>query len=204
MTINTIRQNLVELSTDTPIWSHFFTVAPLVVIGTKEGEGYNLAPKHMVTPLGQQNYFGFVCTPRHSTYHNVQREQTFTVSFPKPDQVVLASLAASARCEAAGLSKPVLEALPTAPATRIDAPVLRDAYLYLECELDRIVDDFGDYSLIAGRILTAFVEESALRVSEGDEQQMLYDAPLLAFLAYGRFARVQETYAFPYPKDFKN
>lgn len=204
MTTETLPDRFVALDTKEAIWPHFFTVAPLVVIGTKEDSGYNLAPKHMVTPLGQDNYFGFVCTPRHSTYHNIKKEGGFTVSFPKPDQVVLTSLAATARCEETSLPKPVLENIPTVPATQIDALFLRDAYLYLECELDRIVDGFGEYSLIAGRIVAAFVEEDALRVSEGNEQEMLYQSPLLAFLAYGRFAKVQNTFAFPYPKDFKN
>jgi len=34
----------VELSLDYPFWGRFFTVAPLVVVGTVEGSGFNLAP----------------------------------------------------------------------------------------------------------------------------------------------------------------
>ena len=79
---------LVSLDVELPIWGQFYTVAPLAVIGTKEEGGYDLAPKHMVTPLGRENYFGFVCTPNHGTYHNVKKENVFTVSFPRPDQVV--------------------------------------------------------------------------------------------------------------------
>ena len=91
-------EKLITLDTELPIWNQFYTVAPLVVIGTKEGDAYDLAPKHMATPLGRENYFGFVCTPRHSTYHNVKKEKAFTVSFPRPDQVILTSLAAWPRC----------------------------------------------------------------------------------------------------------
>lgn len=197
------KAQLVELDTTQPIWRHFFTVAPLVLIGTREGERYNLAPKHMATPLGQRNYFGFVCTPRHSTYRNVVAEEAFTVSFPRPNQVVLASLAATARGEECGLSKPVLAGLPTRKGERVDALFLDDAYLMLECELDRIVDGFGDYSLIAGKVVRAVVDESALRGSERDEQQLIHEDPLLAFLAYGRFAEIHESYAFPYPRHFE-
>ena len=93
-------QTLVKLNLDKPIWDRFFWVSPLSVIGTLEEDGTpNLAPKHMVTPMGWQNYFGFVCTPRHSTYRNVEREGVFTVSMPRPDQVVLASLCAAPRCD---------------------------------------------------------------------------------------------------------
>jgi hypothetical protein len=57
------------LDKDQPIWDRFFTVAPLVLIGSKDEDGeFNLAPKHMVTPLGWANYIGFVCTPPHRTY----------------------------------------------------------------------------------------------------------------------------------------
>ncbi len=82
---------LVSLGTHHPIWDRFFWVAPLVVIGTREVSGeFDLAPKHMVCPLGWQNYFSFVCTPKHATYRNAQREKAFTVSYPRPDQVVIA------------------------------------------------------------------------------------------------------------------
>ena len=198
------KEKHVELDTSQPIWRHFFTVAPLVLIGTKEGGHYNLAPKHMATPLGQENYFGFVCTPDHRTYHNVKKTKAFTVSFPRPDQVVLTSLAATPRDDSCTLPKPVVEKLPTSKASKIDALFLEDAYLLLECELDRIVDGFGRYSLIAGRIVRAVVDESAKRHSDKDEQELIYNNPLLAFLPYGRFAEIRETIAFPYPKEFKD
>ena len=59
-----------------PIWDRFFSVSPLIIVGSKESketEGYDLAPKHMATSLGWDNYFGFVCTPRHKTYQNIQK-----------------------------------------------------------------------------------------------------------------------------------
>ena len=43
------KRNIISLNTDKSIWDHFYTVAPLVVIGTKEGDGFDLAPKHMAT-----------------------------------------------------------------------------------------------------------------------------------------------------------
>ena len=69
-------RDVVTLDTAFPIWERFFTVAPLVLIGTREVDGtYDLAPKHMVTPLGWGNYFGFVCTPRHATYANASAKR---------------------------------------------------------------------------------------------------------------------------------
>ena len=196
--------NILSLDTSQPIWDHFFTVAPLVVIGTKEGDGYDMAPKHMVTALGHDNYFGFVCTPRHSTYHNVKEHGVFTVSFPKPDQVVLTSLAASPRCDDEQDGKEILNHMPTVSAPGIDGEFLKDSYLFLECEYMQTVDGFGNHSLICGKIVGAYVDHDYKRVSEMDEQEMVHAAPLLAYLAYGRFARIEDSIAFPFPKDFKN
>ena len=76
---------LIPLATGQPIWDRFFTVFPLVIVGSKEPDGrYDLAPKHLAMPLGWENYFGFVCSPRHGTYHNIRRNAAFTVSYPRP------------------------------------------------------------------------------------------------------------------------
>jgi len=194
---------LVHLNIDEPIWPHFYTVAPLVVIGTKEGEGYDMAPKHMVTPLGRENYFGFMCTPDHSTWHNVVDQGYFTVSFPRPDQVVLASLAASPRCGRQLDDKPILRGLPTFRSRIIDALFLKHSYLYLECRLVKIVEGFGRFGLIAGKIIGAHVDENSKIWSEGDNDSMIHDNPLLAYVAYGRFATIKETHEFPFPKGFE-
>lgn len=195
------RNNLVTLREDSPIWERVFTVNPLVLVGTRErGGGYDLAPKHMAFPMGWENYFAFVCTPRHATYHNARREGAFTVSYPRPTQVVLASLAASRR-EDDG-TKPSLYALPTFPASEVDGIFIEDAYLFLECVLDRIVDDFGENSLIAGRVVAAHVNEDYLRISERDDNDLIHESPLLAYLSPGRYARVEDSNSFPFPADF--
>lgn len=194
--------NLVDLETEYPIWDRLFMVAPLVVVGTREENGdYDLAPKHMATPLGWENYFGFICTPSHGTYKNVCRDKAFTVSFPNPEQVVLASLAAAPRCD--DNSKPALTALPTIPARRVDGVFLKNSYLFLECELDRIVDDFGDNSLIAGRIVAAQVAHSALRANDRDDQELLLNSPLLAYISPGRCATIDHSFSFPFPTGMK-
>ena len=59
-----------ELSTET-VWERVFTVAPLVIVGSKGPDGtYDLAPKHMAMPLGWGDRYCFVCTPRHNTHRN--------------------------------------------------------------------------------------------------------------------------------------
>lgn len=193
---------LVSLELDHPVWERFFLPAPLTVIGTREESGdYDLAPKHMVTPLSWQNYFGFVCAPAHSTYRNIQREKTFTVSFPRPEQVVLTSLTASPRCDDG--SKVEVQSVPTIRARWVDGILVRNSSLMFECELDRIVDDFGPNSLIAGKIIAAHVHEEALRSEDRDDQDVVSSSPLMVYLHPGRFARVVHSDSFPFPAGFR-
>ena len=192
----------VELDTNQPIWERFFSVAPLIVVGTREPDGtYDLAPKHMAMPLGWANYFGFICTPSHRTYTNVRREGDFTVSFPNPEQVVLASLSAAPRDQHG--DKPSLAALSTVPATAIDGVFLQDSRLCLECQLETIVDGFGDNSLIAGKIVAARVQADTLRSRDLDDAELIAGHPLLAYLPPNRFTRVDQSYSFPFHVGFQ-
>lgn len=200
--MRTVPDTLVTLETDRPIWDRFFTVAPLVVVGTREGEGWNLAPKHMVTPMGWDNFFGFVCSPDHATYHDARDAGAFTVSFPRPDGVVVSSLAAAPRCGEEG-EKPVLEDIPTFAAREVEGILLEDAYLWLECRLERVVDGFGRNSLVVGEVAAAHVREEALRVAEGDDQARLRRHPLLAYVTPGRWTEIDDTDAFPFPEGFQ-
>ncbi len=193
---------LVSLDVDRPFWQRVFSVAPLVVVGSTEQDGsVDLAPKHMVTPLGWENYFGFVCAPTHSTYRNIKREECFTVSYVNPDQVVLTSLAAAPRCEDG--TKSTLRAVPTIPSRYTDGAFMQDSYLLLECELERIVDGFGPNSLIAGKVMAAYAHRDALRGDDRDDQDVLKARPLLAYLHPNRFTKIEMSQSFPLPAGFR-
>ena len=193
---------LIELDTTSSIWESFFSVFPLVVIGTREADGSDdLAPKHLAMPMSWSNHFGFVCTPRHNTFQNIERTQQFSVTYMRPSQTVLASLAATPRCDDG--SKPITQSLPTFAAENIDAPFLKDGYLFLECQLQQRVDDLGDNSLIIGRVTSARIAEEALRTSGQDDEDLVFNAPLLAYLYPGRFAEISSTTQLPFPAGFK-
>jgi hypothetical protein len=116
--VNNSYGELESLDVRDALWDRFFTVAPLVLVGTLDEDGTpDLAPKHMALPLGWDHYFGFVCTPRHATYRNIARTRSFTVSYPRPGGIVSASLTASPRC--GDDSKPVVGALDTFPGAPI-------------------------------------------------------------------------------------
>jgi flavin reductase (DIM6/NTAB) family NADH-FMN oxidoreductase RutF len=194
---------LIPLPLDCPIWERVFSVAPLVIVGTREPNGeYNLAPKHMAMPLGLGHYFCFVCGPRHATYHNIRRHGVFTVSYPRAGEVVYTSLAAAPRSE--DQSKPSLLALPTFPAQTIDGVFVEGCYLFLECRVQRVLDGFDGYSLIIGDIVAAAAHEAALRSLEIDESDQIFQFPLLAYLHPDRLAEIRQTTAFPLPEGFSH
>jgi flavin reductase (DIM6/NTAB) family NADH-FMN oxidoreductase RutF len=195
------RRELVAVSTKTPIWDRFFTVAPLVLVATKEGAAHDVATKHLAMPLGWENYFAFVCSPDHATYRNLQVHPEFTVSFPGADQILRASMAAGPRLE--DRSKPSLAAIPVFPARTVDGVLVEGCPLYLECAVDRVIDGFGDNSLIVGRVVAASVSRAALRGHDLDDADLLHRLRPLVYLAPGRLAEVGETHAFPFPVDFR-
>ena len=194
--------NVVALDTSVPVWEQFFTVAPLVLIGTRDEDGsLDLAPKHMVTPMGWQNYFGFVCTPRHNTCANIERTGEFTVSYPQPSQVLYTSLAASPRDECG--AKPVIDCFRTFPAQNVDGEFIEDGYLYFECRHFKTVGGFGENCLVTGEIVAAWGDDQFLRHPEADDQETIHASPLFAYLPPGRFATIDRSNAFPFPESMK-
>lgn len=203
MTENT-DENMIELDTEKDIWDKCYTVHSLLLIGSKEEDGhYNFAPKHMAMPMGLSNYFGFMGTPRKSTYRNIQREKVFTVSYPKPEQLTLSSLAATRRED--DDTKPILDEIPTSPAHKIDGQFIKDSYFQLECKLADIVGKYGEWELIVGEIVAARTVKKMLRPtdSETKESQLINKNPLLAYLHPNRFSVIKESQVFPFPKVFK-
>ncbi|MDR8389649.1 flavin reductase family protein [Aliifodinibius sp. S!AR15-10] len=196
-----MNNNLVSLDLSS-LWDRIFTVNPLVIIGSMDDEDTpNFAPKHMAFPIGWDNYFGFVCTPNHSTYSNIKKYEEFTVTYPKPDQVTFTSLTATQRRQ--DDTKPELETIPRFQASEVNSYFLEEGYFYLECSLMEIIDGFGVNSLIVGEVIKAYADEDYIRKNSRDDNDLIYSHPLLAYLHPGRFAIVDESQAFPFPKKFK-
>ena len=202
---------LVTLDLSEPFWERFFTVAPLVLVGTREPDGgHDLAPKHLCTPLSWEGWFGFVCAPTHRTWVNARRTGAFTVSFVGPEQIVAASLAAGPRYRAAGGGgptpsddKPSLAAIPVIPAEVVDGVLVEGCGLYLECALDRVIDGFGPNGLIVGRVVAVHVHQDVLRAADRDDGELIARHPLLVYAHPDRFGALATTHAFPYPLGFR-
>lgn len=191
---------VVALELDGSLWERVFQVAPLVMVGTREPDGgFDFAPKHRVVALTPR-HFGFVCRDSHATYRNARRERSFTVSWPGPRHIVMASASAAPRCEDG--DKRAMEGLRVFDAKRVDGALLDGCALHVECELERMVDDLGDDGLVIGRIVAAWASPDALRNARTRDSEVVHAHPLLAYLHPGRFATIDRSVGFPFPKGF--
>lgn len=191
-----------KLDTNFALWDRVFLVAPLVLIGTRDQQGEpNLAPKHMAGPVSWDNFFGFVCATSHSTWKNATRSGSFAVSYPRPDQVLQTALAASP-CQAENAKVDILNRLSLVAAPIHGDPLLADAQFHLECELQQQVE-IGANILLIGKVVAAAAHPKALRHSDADEHEQIHQCPLLAYLPPGRYAVVEESQAFPFPRNYQ-
>jgi flavin reductase (DIM6/NTAB) family NADH-FMN oxidoreductase RutF len=201
MTMSTQPSRYVPLNPSEGIWDAFYTLAPLVLVGTIEPDGSpDIAPKHQAMPLGHGSLFGFVCSNQHATYRNAVARGSFTVGFPSPEMVVQTSLAAAPR-DAHG-DKPTLDLMSLSPAHVIDGVLVDGCRVHLECGLDRVVDDLDGSSLVVGRVLAAYASERVLRDRADDGLDGAQTSPLLAYVHPGRVAAVHQTKEFPYHRGF--
>lgn len=190
----------IVLDLDGPALDQVLRVAPLVVVGTVEEDGrIDLAPKHMVMPVGDQ-HLAFVCTPDHATLRNAQRTRAFTVSWLSPDDVLLASFAAGPREDG---DKPALAAVPTRPATVVEGAVLAAAPLAVECRLVRVMGGFDRWRIVVGRLVHAEADPTAVVVSDEDPHDVLARNPVLAYLHPDHVATIAHADRFPYHAGFR-
>ena len=92
-----------------------------------------------------------------------------------------------------------MHALSRFAADTVDAEFVEEAYLYFECRHHKTIDGFGRNCLITGEIVAARADVTYLRNADIDDQDLLQNSPLLAYVAPGRFASIDSTDAFPFP-----
>jgi len=187
---------------DRPIWERFPIIAPLVLVSTTEPDGSaDVAPKHLAMPVSWDNWFGFVCHPKHGTLKNALRTGVFTVGYPSPEMVLETSASAAPR-EPDG-SKPTLDMLHLLPASVVDGYLVDGCRLHLECELHDTVEGMGANVLVLGRVVAVHASSRLVRRIDRDEHDALRACPLLAYVHPGRVATIDETTAFPYHLTYK-
>ncbi len=161
---------LVELPVGPELWERVFSVAPLVLVGTKEGDGCDFAPKHMAMPLGWEGFYCFVCTPRARDLPEREGASAVHGQLPaaRADRGVEPRRRRSVRGRRRSRRWPPCR---RSRARVVDGCVVEGCPFYLECELERIVDGFGPNSLIVGRVVAASAAREALRGAGGGRRR---------------------------------
>ena len=135
-------QRAIPIPVERPIWGRFFTVAPLVIVGTVEGEGYDLAAEAHgdAARLGQLLLLRL--QPRAPDPGQRRADGRLHGQLPAPGRDPRRQPRRPPRAPRTSQS-PALAAIRTFPAREVHGVLVEDSYLWLECELDRIVDGFG-------------------------------------------------------------
>lgn len=110
---------------------------------------------------GSPPYYAVGIGRKHYTIECVEAHEAFVVSFPAADQeqAMLFCGSNSGR----DVDKEKASGFLFAPATRVDAPLIRDAVANLEC---RLVHRYasGDHDILIGEIVAAHVEDGRTRL----------------------------------------
>ena len=126
--------------------------------------------------------------PERHSYDNIIQRQAFTINIPSTNQVEVADyfgLVSGGKCDKVKLSGVDVER-----AEYVDAPLLNDCPLVLECRLIA-THDLGAHTQLIGEIVDVKIEEQCLN-SDGQPDVRLVD-PLLfapgnrAYFAIGDF-----------------
>ncbi len=69
--------------------------------------------------------------------------------------------------------------------------------------ISKRLKDLADNCLITGEVIAAYADPDYVRSTELDDQELIHDAPLFAYLPPARFATIKRSNAFPFPAGMK-
>lgn len=184
-------------------YGRYFTVKPLILVTTLGPRGLpNVAPKTQNMDVGRrEQYFAFVCTPKHHTYQNAKANREFVVNYPGPELIEKVSAAALL---AEDIDEIALAGLTGIPSVVVKPPRIKECYLHLECKLVEI-KDLEDSSIILGKIAARSVnkEVSFERGKSKENIRLLSKRPLLAYVYPDHYTKISVAEEFVFPKNYK-
>jgi len=170
-----------QLSLDKHEWRPSVLPGQIVLVSTYDDGGQpNIAPKSWISMAafaGPMLVFG--CNVTHGTYRNLQREGSFVVNVPD------ASLAdvVWALPEHHGGDRIARSGLSIEPATRVNAPLVRECRAHLEC-VHGDTKHFGEEVMVFGRIVAVSIDRDCL---SGTPPQQYFHLRPLFFLEDGTY-----------------
>ena len=147
---------------------------PVLIIATYDENGI---PNAMNAAWGMQcdNDAIMISLGNHKTTENIKLKKAFTVAFATKETLVQSDYfgietgACVNKIEKAGFH--------VIPSKTVDAPIIQEYPVTLECEVLELLDDEGDYRLV-GKVLNVVADETVLN------EQGKVDLSLLNLISY--------------------
>jgi len=181
----------------------YFTIKPIILVTTLRRSGLpNVAPKTQCMSVGRrEEYFAFVCTPKHHTYQNAKADKEFVVNYPGPN--LIEKISATSQI-AENIDEVALAGLTSIPSLVVKPPRIKECMVHLECKVMDI-KDLGDGSIILGKVVarSSNPEISFKRVMAEESLNLLSKHPLLAYVYPDHYTRIDTAEKFIFPKNYK-
>ena len=142
---------------------------PVLIIGTYDEDG---TPNAMNAAWGGQagsNEIS-ICLSMHNTTKNIQRLKEFTIAFATKETI--------AACDYVGIvsknkvpNKLEKCNLTVTKSEKINAPIINERPLTIECKVVKIEEEFGDYRIV-GEIVGMVADESILTNDKVDYDKL--------------------------------
>jgi len=183
--------------------ARYFTVKPIVLVTTLGPRDIpNVAPKTQCMDVGRdEDYFAFVCTPKHHTYQNAKANGEFVVNYPGPELIHKVSAASQF---AENVDEIALAGLTSIPSLVVKPPRIKECRVHLECMVEE-VKDLDAASIILGKIVarSANKEVSFERGKAEESINLLFNYPLLAYVYPNHYTTIRAATEFTFPKNYK-
>ena len=160
--------------------SLIMTPMPVLIIATYDENG---VPNAMNAAWGMQCDTDaiMISLGKHKTTENLKIKKAFTVSFATKETLIESDYFGIE--SGVNLNKIERAGFHTHPSSFVDAPVIEEYPVTLECEVLDLADDEGDYRL-TGKVINVLADESVLN------EQGKVDLSKLNLIAYDSGAHV--------------
>jgi len=183
--------------------ARYFTVKPTILVTTLgPGNIPNVAPKTQCMDVGRrEEYFAFVCTPKHHTYQNAKANKEFVANYPSPELIQKVSATSQS---AENVDEIALVGLTGIPSLVVKPPRIKECRVHLECKVVEI-KDLDVASIILGKVVarSASKEASFERGKAKERINLLSNHPLLAYVYPDHYTTIGSATEFIFPKNYK-
>ena len=151
---------------------YYFFPQAVALVGVRK----NVMPAAWHTPISAKPpLYGILISPKRYTFELLQKEDGFTINFLEHTYAAL--MAKTGSTSGRDINKCKEFGIETAPAEKVNGPILPDSYAAYECE-KYAVAEYGDHSLFVGKIIMLHYRE------EMTTQDRLIDCQKVQSLLY--------------------